>query len=591
MTVDIKVQAHYLCQDDEVVVQAIEAGRIVVKRVLSDAVLIVKASDLKTMPEHPDLKAHPLNRFCISDWEEAEKRANLLDAIIKKGTGISQGIKNASATLGISARHMWRLYNLYKDNPLTSALLDVKTGRRNGARFLGQALEELIQACIDTHYLKREKPNVAALCDAIEAACHEAGLKAPSRNTIRKRVKQLELRQAISKREGKKRAGEMCDGAAGHLDVDLPLRRIEIDHTLVDAILRDDTKERKVRGRPWLTLAIDVKTRIIMGFYISFEYPSAASVAMCIAMVALPKQGWLDATGVAGSWPAYGKPKEIWTDNAMEFRSTALQRGCEQHQIQLCYRPVGSPQIGGTIERLIGTMMGQVHLLPGTTQSNVVARGDYDSEARATMTLSEFIPWFTEQVVTGYHLKPHRTLGIPPLRMWEQATQGMEIKAPRDPREYYASFLPAQTRVLARTGVQLDASTYWSDDFSAYVGQNKKVTVHFHRMDAEKVYVRLPDGRMTIATNTRSNMHGLTFADAKFRREGNQEICRDPGLAKARHEGFRRNQERLALSVCATKEAKRAEAKKEPPHLPALTVEPARLAMPSVRSIHVYIND
>ena len=36
----------------------------------------------------------------------------------------------------------------------------------------------------------------------------------------------------------------------------------------------------------------------------------------------------------------------------------------------MIWRPPGTPHFGGHIERLIGTQMGAVHLLPGTTFSN-----------------------------------------------------------------------------------------------------------------------------------------------------------------------------------------------------------------------------
>jgi len=52
-------------------------------------------------------------------------------------------------------------------------------------------------------------------------------------------------------------------------------------------------------------------------------------------------------------------------DNAKEFRSEALRRGCEQYGIAIDYRPVRTPHYGGHIERLIGTMMEKVHLLGG----------------------------------------------------------------------------------------------------------------------------------------------------------------------------------------------------------------------------------
>ena len=62
--------------------------------------------------------------------------------------------------------------------------------------------------------------------------------------------------------------------------------------------------------------------------------------------------------------------------------SEALKRGCEQYGIEVDYRPVRTPHYGGHIERLIGTMMGKVHLLPGTTFSDVRAKGDLESAKR-----------------------------------------------------------------------------------------------------------------------------------------------------------------------------------------------------------------
>ena len=69
-----------------------------------------------------------------------------------------------------------------------------------------------------------------------------------------------------------------------------------------------------------------------------------------------------------------------------EFHSEALARGCQQYGIELDYRPIGQPHFGGTIERLIGTMMSMVHDLPGTTFSNPTERGSYDSDKSATLT-------------------------------------------------------------------------------------------------------------------------------------------------------------------------------------------------------------
>ncbi|MDQ1538730.1 MAG: putative transposase [Actinomycetota bacterium] len=58
-------------------------------------------------------------------------------------------------------------------------------------------------------------------------------------------------------------------------------------------------------------------------------------------------------------------------DNAGEFKSEALRRGCEQHGIKLDYRPPGEPHYGGIVERVIGTMMQMIHELPGTTHPDL----------------------------------------------------------------------------------------------------------------------------------------------------------------------------------------------------------------------------
>jgi putative transposase len=71
-------------------------------------------------------------------------------------------------------------------------------------------------------------------------------------------------------------------------------------------------------------------------------------------------------------WPMSGKPRELYVDNAAEFKSKALRGGCGQHGIGLRYRPPGQPHFG-IVEQLIGTMMQMVHELPGTTFSNTVS--------------------------------------------------------------------------------------------------------------------------------------------------------------------------------------------------------------------------
>lgn len=46
------------------------------------------------------------------------------------------------------------------------------------------------------------------------------------------------------------------------------LELIQIDHTLADVVIVDSVYQRS-NGRPWLSLAIDVATRSVLGFHLA----------------------------------------------------------------------------------------------------------------------------------------------------------------------------------------------------------------------------------------------------------------------------------------------------------------------------------
>jgi putative transposase len=81
--------------------------------------------------------------------------------------------------------------------------------------------------------------------------------------------------------------------------------------------------------------------------------------------------------------PGFAKPRRVGVDNGSDFHSRAFERGSAQHGIAIEWRPPGRPHFGGVIERVIGTLMGLVHGLSGTTFSDVGQRGSYDTDKAA----------------------------------------------------------------------------------------------------------------------------------------------------------------------------------------------------------------
>ena len=434
------------------------------------------------------------------DWQKARRRLEVIRDLAKLSERTRQDAIRAAAELNLSLSQLYKLLARYEADPKLTSLLPDRGGRAPGSRLLTPELDQVINETIEGYYLTRQCPTVSALVVEVRRRCHALGLRAPSRKAISLRLEQRPASAVIARRKGRKAARDRFAPATGSLDAPWPLSLVQIDHTLVDVIVVD-SRTREPIQRPWLTLAIDVCSRCVAGFHLSLDAPSATSVALCVAHAALPKAGWLMARDVEGDWPVQGVLERLHLDNAKEFHSEALKRGCDQYGIAVDYRPVRTPHYGGHIERLIGTMMGKVHLLPGTTFSNVRSKGDIDPSKTAAMTLDEVERWLAHAIVGVYHRDLHRGIGATPLAVWQRGLAGDKDQPGRgtttpviDPRRFLIDFLPIERRLVRRQGVFLFSIAYWSDVLRTLIGEREKMIVRYDPRDLSRVHLLTPDG-------------------------------------------------------------------------------------------------
>jgi len=124
----------------------------------------------------------------------------------------------------------------------------------------------------------------------------------------------------------------------------------------MDVIVVDEEHRQPIQ-RPFLTVVIDVFSRMVFGFAIYLEKPSAFTAGLAISHAVLPKEQWLAEVGVQAEWPCWGKMRKVHCDNAKEFRGTVIGRACQDHDIAVDHRPPREPRYGGHIERGFGTWL------------------------------------------------------------------------------------------------------------------------------------------------------------------------------------------------------------------------------------------
>jgi putative transposase len=150
-----------------------------------------------------------------------------------------------------------------------------------------------------------------------------------------------------------------------------------------------------------------------------------------------------------------------------------LKVACNDHGIDLIWRPVKNPKFGGHIERWCGTLGEAIHYLPGTTFSNPKQRGAYDSAAKAIFTRSEFRPWLVEKIA-AYHAEEHSQLGMPPLERYRIGVSKGTDKHPavglqprivdlKERTRLQLDLMPFEERTIQRYGVEIDKVFYYHD--------------------------------------------------------------------------------------------------------------------------------
>lgn len=410
---------------------------------------------------------HDIATINSDDWAVAQKRFSAISPLINETINTKHAVGERAKEVGVDIATLYRWLERYQNWNEILALVPRKRGWKSGITRLTVEAEKIIQQVLEEHYLKPQRPSIQSAIAEVALRSKAQGLTPPGASAIRARIARIPEKQVLRKRGFAEQARNKYTPSVGKFPgADYPLAVIQIDHTPIDLIVVDD-RYRKPIGRLWLTLAIDVHSRMIVGYYLAIEEPSEISVGMCIAHSVLPKEDWLNVHQVEGEWPVWGFPRVVHSDNGPDFRAENVRLSCSNYNIENIFRPVKVPKYGGHIERLLGTFMRTLHELPGTTFSNIVDRDGYDSEKNAVLTMEDFEKWLVRSILR-YHQSSHSAIYMSPARKWQLGFFGNReldplVSVPPRPADALTvqlDFLPSFRRTVQTYGVQIDVFYY-----------------------------------------------------------------------------------------------------------------------------------
>lgn len=247
----------------------------------------------------------------------------------------------------------------------------------------------------------------------------------PGKETFRQHVRSLECYETVAAKwgtvEAKKRFKPIGKGLSSHR----PLLLGAMDHTLMDVHLVLELDQLRYLGRPWLTILIDVHSRCIVGWVVSFEPPSLYSVTECIKRANRPKLQMLkhypDCPDLAG---IYGKFDEIVVDNGLEFVGTSFESGMTDVGTSIRWAPSASPTYKAVVERFFRTLNERLNkrLPGGSFPVEYMKAWKLNPQKDAVLTLDQ-LEKLLEGAIGLYHQDLHTFLGEAPVKAWSRGVQ------------------------------------------------------------------------------------------------------------------------------------------------------------------------
>lgn len=458
-------------------------------------------ADFSLLPEKIKNEAKRRYSYVLAVLEENPDSLtnSILEPIIKK---VALSLADERPPSPIT---LYRWVTFYIECESIRALVPLHNGKGNLRKQLPDEVHQVIDDVINEKYLSLQKPTVMSVYWIIINRIKEINdfrntdgkLPYPSRTTIYNIINEFDPYKVMVARFGQRLADYEFNTTGQIAKQSRVLERVEMDHTHLDIMVIDE-KSRLPLGRPNITVAIDVYSKCILGYYLSFEPPSGLSLMQCLKHAITPKCYIKDRyPEVQNDWKCSGIPETVMVDNGKDFIGVDFEDACLQLGINIQYAPPKKSWFKPTVERFFGTLNKElIHELPGTTFSNTKERGEYKSTSNACITLDSLQTMIHLWIIDFYHQKYHRGIHAVPSKVWDLSVEDYPTAYPLNIKDLDILLGHTEKRVLTRHGIELFGLFYNSSKLSQLrraIGDKVKVKIKYDPSDISVIHIYNPE--------------------------------------------------------------------------------------------------